>query len=135
MNIIELIQQLYGDSCQLRSPLNKRQLDKARKLIPAELLEILKISNGIYKTMINPDTNQTEVIDLIVYSLADIKSQTEHYRCEYGGEGFVFSGDLSVGFFVLKPDGKIFRYDYYNLNEEYYAENLEDWLRKCKGHL
>ncbi|MDE6501635.1 MAG: hypothetical protein K2L10_06090 [Ruminococcus sp.] len=130
MDIINLIQQKYGDSCQLRSPLNKRQYDKAKNILPCELLEILKISNGINEIMTNPNTMKIEVIDRIVYSLAEIKSQTNCYSSEYGGEGFVFAGNGAGGFFILKPDGKIYIYEYFDLSEEYYAESLSDYFSK-----
>ena len=32
MNIIELIEQKYGDTCRLRSPLTKNQCEKAKKI-------------------------------------------------------------------------------------------------------
>ncbi len=130
MDIINLIQQKYGASCQLRSPLNKRQYDTAKKILPHELLEILKVSNGINEIITNPDTMKIEVIDKIIYSLDEIKSQTSHYSDEYGGEGVVFAGNGAGGFFILKPDGKIYIYEYYDLSEEYYAESLSDYFNK-----
>lgn len=130
MDIINLIKQKYGNSCQLRSPLNKRQYNTAKKLIPAELLEILKVSNGINEIMINPNTKKTEVIGEIIYSLAEIKSQTDCYSGEYGGKGFVFAGNGAGGFFILKPDGKIHIYEYFDLNEEYYADSLYDYFNR-----
>ncbi len=105
LDIIKLIQQIYGDSCQLRSPLNKRQYEKARKILPVELLEILKISNGINETMPNPNTGNNMVIDRIIYSLAEIESQTNCYLEEYGNEGVIFAGNGGEGFFILKSFG------------------------------
>ena len=116
LDIIKLIQQIYGDSCKLRSPLNKRQYEKARKMLPVELLEILKISNGINEIMPNPNTGNTIVIDRIIYSLAEIKSQTDCYLGEYGNEGVVFAGNGAGGFFILKPNGKIFLYEYFDFS-------------------
>ncbi|MDE6665460.1 MAG: hypothetical protein K2K14_04625, partial [Ruminococcus sp.] len=78
----------------------------------------------------NPNTRKIEVIDRIIYSLAEIKSQTNCYLDEYGGEGVVFAGNGAGGFFVLKPDGKIYIYEYYDLSEEYYAESLSDYFNK-----
>lgn len=130
MDIIKLIQKKYGNSCQLRSPLNKRQYDTAKKILPYELLEILKVSNGINEIMTNPYTRKIEVIDRIIYSLAEIKSQASYYSDEYGGEGVVFAGNGAGGFFILKPDGKIYIHEYFDLNEEYYAESLSDYFNK-----
>ena len=126
MDIINLIQKKYGDSCQLRSPLNKRQYNKAKNILPCELLEILKVSNGINEIMINPDTMKIKVIDRIIYSLAEIRQQTSGY---FLGEGFIFYGNRKVDF-VLKPNGKIYTYDYFTLSEEYYAESLSDYFNK-----
>lgn len=133
LDIIKLIQQIYGDSCQLRSPLNKRQYEKARKILPVELLEILKISNGINETMPNPNTGNNMVIDRIIYSLAEIESQTNCYLEEYGNEGVIFAGNGAGGFFILKPNGKIFLYEYFDLDEEYYADNLTDYFKKWRN--
>lgn len=130
MDIINLIQQKYGDSCQLCSPLNKRQYEKAKKTLPDELLEILKISNGINEIMTDPNTRRVEVIDRIVYSFAEIKAQTDCYLDEYGEEGIVFAGNGSGGFFILKPNGKIYLYEYFDLGEEYYADSLSDYFNK-----
>lgn len=126
MDIINLIQQKYGASCQLRSPLNKRQYNKAKNILPHELLEILKVSNGINEIMTNPDTKKTKVIGWIIYSLANIRQETSGYFLD---EGFVFAGNREVDF-VLKPDGKIYTYDYFSLSEKYYAENLSDYFNK-----
>lgn len=133
LEIIKLIQQIYGDFCQLCSPLNKRQYEKARKMLPVELLEILKISNGINEIMPNPNTRNTMVIDRIIYSLAEIKSETDCYLGEYGNEGVVFAGNGAGGFFILKPNGKIFLYEYFDLGEEYYANNLTDYFKKWRN--
>lgn len=129
MNIIRLIQEKYGTACQLRSPLNKRQFHKAKKILPPELLEILTVSNGIHKIGTNPDTGKSEIIGQIVESFAQIRSYTDCYLSEYGSEGVVFAEDGMGGFFVLKPDGKIYFYEYYKLCETYYAESLWEYFK------
>lgn len=130
LDIIDLILQKYGNACQLCSPLTKRQSDKARKFLPDELVEILKISNGINEVTENPDTGDIEVINEIIYSLAEIKDQTDCYLGEYGNEGFVFAGNGAGGFFILKPDGRIFAYEYCDLGEELYADCLWDYFNR-----
>ncbi|MBP3326019.1 MAG: hypothetical protein J6L77_06345 [Coprococcus sp.] len=35
--MVNLIQQKYGEACQLRSPLTKKQYNKAHKFLPDEL--------------------------------------------------------------------------------------------------
>jgi len=130
LNIINLIKQKYGDSCQLRSPLNKRQYNIAKKILPDELLEILNVSNGINEIMTNPNIKKIEVIDRIIFSLAEIKSQTDCYLNEYGSKDIIFAGNGAGGFFVLKPDGKIYIYEYFDLGEEYYADSLSDYFNK-----
>ncbi len=128
MELVNLIQQKYGESCQLRSPLTKKQCDKAKKFLPDELFEVLKISNGIDEVMINPNTNKVEVIDRIIYSLAEMKTETNCYLGEYGSEEVVFAGNGAGGFFVLKPDGRVFLYEYYDLGEEFYADSLWEYF-------
>lgn len=124
MNIIKLIQEKYGENCQLRSPMTAKQAEKARKFLPKELFDILKQSNGIYETMQEPNTKKTTIIHDIIYSLQEIKHQTSAYHCEINGDGFVFTGNGTGNFYVLKPDGKIFLYEYFEQNEVYVAESL-----------
>ncbi|MDO4155211.1 MAG: hypothetical protein Q4D37_00355 [Oscillospiraceae bacterium] len=128
MNIIELIKEKYGDRCQLRPPLTKKQYEKAKKQLPAELCEILKVSNGIDETMKDPNTNQTMVIDSIIYTFSEIKNETEHYRSEFGGDGFVFADNGAGDFYVRKPDGSIALYEYSYLSESYEADSLWDFF-------
>ena len=130
MNIIELIQQKYGDTCRLRSPLTKNQYEKAKKYLPRELFNILQVSNGIDEIIINPNNGKTEVIDSIIYSLAEIKAQTNSYLDEIGTDGFVFAGDGAGNFFVLKSDGRIFLYEYYGFSETFYANSLWEYFDK-----
>ena len=132
MSIIKLIQQKYGDSCQLCSPLDKKQYNKARKILPVELLEILEISNGIEKLVIFPDVNGGKpfVMDNIVYSFDEIKSETESFLDLHGDEGIVFAGNGAGGFFVLKPDGTVYLYEYFDEGGKYYAASLSDYFAK-----
>ena len=130
MNIIELIEQKYGDTCRLRSPLTKNQCEKAKKFLPGELFDILKVSNGIDEIMINLDNGKTEVIDSIINSLAEIKKQTNSYLGEIGTDGFVFAGDGAGKFFVLKSDGKVSLYEYYDFSETFYANSLWEYFDK-----
>ena len=128
MNIIELIQEKYGDTCRLHSPLTKSQYSKAKKYLPKELLDILKVSNGIDEIeIINA---KAEVIKPIVYSLAQIKEQTNAFLSECGNDGFVFSEDGTGDFYVLKTNGEIFVYKYFYLKEELYAESLANYFNK-----
>ena len=128
MNIIELIQEKYGDTCRLHSPLTKSQYSKAKKYLPKELLDILKVSNGIDEIeIINA---KAEVIKSIVYSLAQIKEQTNAFLSECGNDGFVFSEDGTGDFYVLKTNGAIFVYKYFYLKEELYAESLANYFNK-----
>lgn len=132
MNIIKLIQQKYGDSCQLCSPLDKKQYSEARKILPVELLEILEISNGINELMTHPNTNNGKpfIIGRIIYSFDEIKSETDNYLDEYGGEGVVFASNGAGGSFILKPDGKIYIVEYFDECEEFYAKSLSDYFYK-----
>lgn len=132
MNIIKFIQQRYGDSCQLCSPLDNKQYNEARKILPVELLEILEISNGINELMTLPDTNDGKpfIIGRILYSFDEIKSETYNYLDEYGGEGVVFAGNGAGGIFILKPDGTINIVEYFDEGEEFYAKSLSDYFNK-----
>ncbi|MGN0638353.1 MAG: hypothetical protein ACI4J0_08270 [Huintestinicola sp.] len=132
MNIINLIQQKYGDTCQLCSPLDEKQFDEAQKVIPNELLSILQFSDGIEELMTHPDANDGKpfVIGSIVYSFDEIKSETKSFFDLYGDEGTVFAGNGAGGYFVLKPDGTIYLYEYLDEDGEYYAASLSDYFAK-----
>lgn len=130
MNIINLIQQKYGDNCQLCPPLSKKQYDEAEKIIPDELLDILKISNGIKELMTNPNDRKPLVIGSIVYSFDEIKSETRTFFDLFSEKGIVFSGNGAGGYFVLKPNGIIYLYEYLDEKGEYYANSLSDYFNK-----
>ena len=122
MDMIELIMKKYGDTCILHSPLTKSQYSKAKKYLPKELLDILKVSNGIDEIEII--NGKAEVIKPIVYSLAQIKEQTNAFLSECGNDGFVFAENGTGDFYILKSNGSIFVYKYFDLREELYAESL-----------
>ena len=126
MDMIELIMKKYGDTCILHSPLTKSQYSKAKKYLPKELLDILKVSNGIDEIEII--NGKAEVIKPIVYSLAQIKEQTNAFLSECGNDGFVFSENGTGDFYVLKTNGAIFVYKYLYLKEEFYVESLADYF-------
>ena len=132
MDIIELIKEKYGDTCRMHSPLTKSQYSKAKKYLPKELLDILKVSNGIDEIeIINA---KAEVIKPIVYSLAQIKEQTNAFLSECGNDGFVFSEDGTGDFYVLKTNGAIYVYKYFDLKEELYAESLADYFSNATSN-
>ena len=55
--IIQMIQQTYGDLCQLCPPLDEERYPLAKKMLPATLFEVLKISNGILELMSLPNVD------------------------------------------------------------------------------
>lgn len=128
MDIIGLIQQKYDGCCQLCEPLSEEMRTEAEDILPKELLEILKISNGIKETMRLPDTGEVEAIESIIYSLEEIRSETEFYMSEYGGEGVVFAGDGAGGVYIMKPSGQIYHHEYSDLPEEHCADSLWDYF-------
>lgn len=130
MEIMELIRGLYGDCCVFCPPLDESLYDEAEKLVPEELLEILKISNGIKETMELPNREESIVIGWIIYPFDEIKAQTELYINEYNGEGVAFVGNGADGFFILKSDGKVYFRGYLDENDEPYADSLAEYFRK-----
>ena len=49
MNIIELIQQKYGNTCRLRSPLKKNQCEKAKNIYRENCLTFSKSVTALTK--------------------------------------------------------------------------------------
>lgn len=82
MDILEVIKDKYGDTCKLHSPLTRSQYSKLKKYLPKKLLDILKVSNGIDEIKIT--NGKVEVIKPIIYSLAQIKEQTNAFLSECG---------------------------------------------------
>ena len=132
MDIIELIKEKYGDTCRMHSPLTKSQYSKAKKYLPKELLDILKVSNGIDEIEII--NGKAEEIKPIIYSLAHIKEQTNAFLSECGNEGFVFAENGTGDFYVLKTNGAIYVYKYFDLKEELYAESLADYFSNATSN-
>ena len=48
-----------------------------------------------------------------------------------GSDGFVFAEDGTGDFFILKSNGSVYIYKYFELNEEFYAESLTDYFRNA----
>ena len=128
LDIFELIKNKYGDTYRLRSPLTEEEYNQAKELLPNELLDILKVSNGIDEIMMI--NGKAETIWFIIDSLSQIIDQTSFYHNEYGNDGIVFAGNGAGGFYVLKDDGKIYLFEYYDIGEELYAESLADYFNK-----
>ena len=132
MDIIELIKEKYGDTCRMHSPLTKSQYSKAKKYLPKELLDILKVSNGIDEIEII--NGKAEEIKPIIYSLAHIKEQTNAFLSECGNDGFVFAENGTGDFYVLKTNGASYVYKYFDLKEELYAESLADYFSNATSN-
>ena len=128
--IINLIQQKFGDSCQFCSPLEETQYDYAKRILPIDLFEILTISNGIKELMTHPYANNGTlfVIDSIIYSFDEILSETETFSELFSIEGIVFAGNGAGGFYIIKPDETIYLYEFVGEEGEYCAENLKEYF-------
>ncbi len=130
MDIIDLIKTKYGENCRLRSPLTKSQYQNAKKILPKELCDILKVSNGIEEIMTNPNTDKKIVINHIIYTFSEIKTYTDCYSYEDNIEGFVFADNGIGDVYVLKPDGSITLYEESYQSETPEADSLWDFFYK-----
>ncbi len=126
MDVMMLIRAKYGE-CLVGESLTRQQLERAQEL-PRELFQILQQGNGIYEVMDNPVTGESMVIGSIVYSLEEILSETEYYITKMKGDGWVFAGDGAGGVYILKPDGRVFLYEYEDVGEELKADSLLEFL-------
>ena len=129
---IKLTLQKLDKSYQLCSPLEEPQLSLAENILPNDLLEILKISNGILKLMTHPKMNYGKpfVVDSILYSFNEILSESKAFYELYGIEGIVLAGNGAGGFFVIRPDGTIYLYEYVGEAGEYYANDINEYISK-----
>lgn len=73
---------------------------------------------------------KAETIWFIIDPLSRIIDQTSFYHNEYGNDGIVFAGNGAGGFYILKYDGKIYLFEYFDIGEELYAESLAEYFKK-----
>lgn len=132
--VIELIQQKYGDLCQLCPPLDGSKYHIAERILPVELYELLKISNGVLELMSYPKENAGKpfVISRIIYSFDEMCSESRSFNELYGMEGLVIAGNGAGGYYIMNDDGTIYLYEYVGEDGEYYADNIRDYIFKLK---
>ena len=124
--MIELISEMYKGSISLQKPLNIEDISNYD--IPEELLNLLKQSNGIKETMVNPVTGMLEEISWIIYSYEGIIEWTNFYRDTYSIEGIVFSDDDADDVYYIKPNGKIYSYNTICGEDVYVADSLQSFF-------
>lgn len=120
--MIELISKMYEGNISLCEPLNIGEISNHD--IPEELLNLLKQTNGIKETMINPETGMLMEISWIIYSYEEIIVSTSFYRDTYSIEGTVFSDDGADTVYYINTNGKIYSYDAIGQEETYVADSL-----------
>jgi hypothetical protein len=132
---IDLIQQKYGDLCQLCPPLGKEQYPLAEIMLPAVLFEVLKISNGVLEMMSLPnvDDGKPFSIGYIIDSFEDMCSESKVFRELYGIEGLVLAGNGAGGYYIMNPDGIIYLYECVGEDGECYAENIMEYISKLRS--
>lgn len=126
MDYIALIQAKYGDACRLCPPLDKEDYEAAAQRLPAELLGILSVSNGIEELMTLPDVNDGAPfpVGYIVDPYQGILAQTAYFSEFWDEEGIAFAGNGAGGCYVLKQDGTVWLYEYVGEEGELVAEDL-----------
>ena len=131
-DIIYFIQQKYGDLCQLCPPLDEEQYPLAKKMLPATLFEILKISNGILEMMSLPnvDDGKSFEIGFIIDTFEDMCSETKDLSDLYGIEGLVFAGNGAGSYYIINPDEKIYLYEPIGEDWELYANDIREFISK-----
>ena len=90
-------------------------------MIPTELAEILKVSNGIME-MFNLG-NTLLKIGWIIYPCEMIIESTEFFKNQCGIDGVVFADDGAGNPFYIKSNKMIYMYEYDSDGEEIAAAN------------
>ena len=124
--MIELISEMYKGNISLQKPLNIGDISNCD--IPEELLNLLKQSNGIKETVVNPATGMLEEISWIIYSYEEIIEWTNFYRATYSIEGIVFSDNGADEVYYIKPNGKIYSFDAICEEEACVADSLQSFF-------
>jgi hypothetical protein len=135
--IIHMIQQTYGDWCQLCPPLDEEQYPLAEKMLPAALFEILKISNGILEMMSLPnvDNGKPFAVGYIIDKYEDMCSESKKFNELFGMEGLVLAGNGAGGYYVMNPDGKIYLYECIGEEGKCYADNIMEYIFKTGAYI
>lgn len=127
--IIESISKSYNENIKLCQPLNDEKYD----FLPADLLNILKVSNGIMETMVHPGTGELLNIGWIIYPIEKILESSEYYQKEYAVDGVVFSDDGAGNPLYIKRDGKVYLLNVIGREEDCIADSLRDLF--CKRNV
>ena len=125
-NIIEIISEMYDGDIKLYNP-----AETIPDIIPTELAEILKVSNGIME-MFNLGNTLLE-IGWIIYPCEMIVESTEFFKNQCGIDGVVFSDDGAGNPFYIKSNGLIYFYEYeYSDGAEVAVSNsLYEYFTEC----
>ena len=130
--VIEEIQQVCGELYQLCPPLDAAQYDSAKAMLPAELFEVLKISNGVQEMMALPnvDDGKPFAVGYLIESFEGMCAESKAFREIFGKEALVFATNGADGFFIMNPDGAIDLFESGDDDSTRYAENLCEYIRK-----
>lgn len=126
MDYIRTISHMYNGNILLHSPCK----EDCKTDFPEELCSILKISNGIDETMLEPNTGERISITCVLYSYEQIVRESELYQKEYGIEGFIFTDDGAGNSYVLKSDGTVTCYNVLDDEEVQIAGSLYDFYKQ-----
>lgn len=114
-NIIDKISKMYDGDIKLYEP-----AETIPDMIPTELAEILKVSNGIMEIL----GNTLLKIGWIIYPCEMIVEQTEFFKNRCGIDGVVFADDGAGNPFYIKSNKMIYMYEYdYSDGEEVAVSN------------
>lgn len=131
-DVLEQIQQSCGNLYQLCPPLDAAKYDSAGAMLPAELFEILKISNGVKEMMVLPTANNSEpfAVGFIIESFEGMCLESKIFSEIFGKEALVFATNGADGFFIMNPDGSVDLFESGDQDSSRYAENLCGYIRK-----
>ena len=124
--IIESILISYNENIKLYQPLKDEKYD----FLPADLLNVLKVSNGIMETMVHPRTGELLNIGWIIYPIEKILESSEYYQKEYAVDGVVFSDDGAGDPLYIKKNRKVYLLNVIGREEDCIADSLRDLF--CK---
>lgn len=128
-DMIEWISKKYEGNIRLNPPLQAKELEAVKQTFPTPLQEILKQTNGIKESMINPNTGEQIEISWIVYPYHMILEESAFYKDTYSLEGVVFSDDGAGNPYYLKTDGKIYLFEAMDNAEALIAASMEEFYQ------
>lgn len=133
-NFFDNINKKYPDGVKLKIPVSYKNIKKIEKKfnikLDDNLIEILKICDGIIELIKEPETGKSIEISDILFSVNDIIESTDFISQEYELKNYIaISGDDSGNYFLMKSGNpQVYIFDTIDKEINLYSKNIIEFL-------